>query len=1036
MVAEATGPSGAAVTYSLPTATDSADPNPTVRCSPASGTTFPLGTTSVTCTATDVSGNSSTATFAVKVQDTTPPMLSSPANITRDATSDSGAMVSYSNPTPTDAVDSSPTVSCSPASGSTFPIGITTVVCTATDARSNSSQAAFTITVLDTPTLIAGKVTQVDGITPIAGAVIQVYEGAVGVGTATTNSSGDYGIEIPPSSGTGPSSELINISTRAYVETGNGLTIAGFIIEGTDPMTVLIRTTGPGLAASGVTDVLSNPNLQLYSGQIVAQNDDWQTTDPLCAGPVIACGDAQDIIATGLAPTGGPLESALLVTLPPGLYSALMRGASSDPTGIGLIEVFDIAPASSSKLVNISTRAYVKLGEGGTIAEFIIQGNDLMTVLIRTTGPGLAAFGLSDVLPDPDLKLYSGQTVVAQNDDWQTTDPLCAGPVIACGDAQDIIATGLDPCAVTPTGCTLESALLVTLPPGTYTAQMRGAGSDPTGIGLIGVFDRNFTDLSAGRAPSSTYTVLASAAGYATQNRTGVTVTDRTTTTVDFGLGAPPNTSGIGADGWSPKVRWVSGGSNITGIHLSLLPDGNLLALGPKTFKMVPTPLGQPLPAEITVTDMSNQVPYEVAGDSLYCSGHTLLEDGVFFAAGGISGQSGLPYAVTYNNNTLGLWTRIQNYMAGLGDTPSVGPRRWYPAVTRLADSRVLVTAGRDYWWGFTSENRSVEIFDPASATWSLVSSHSNSPQEIFNFDYSHVFQLPGQIGGSDVIMFGEDGYPVLFSTSTGAWNVRPAHRPPGAPVLSNFGTSSVMLPIRVNDGEWGYSNGSILMASGSHYTDYEQNIDIYDPVQNSWLPSVNMGIRRHHPSTVLLPDGRILMAAGHNDNSIPTGYAQYIDPINGFKVHWSQSAFSESRGYHTVTLLLPDGRVLVGGGNDGGTAGNEKTDFRYFYPDYFDGPRPQILSFPAQLDYNSPYMVTWQSATPVSEAVLMGVGSMTHSIDFNQRYIQLRIQDSTDGSTTFLAPPNSMVAPPGYYLLFILDQDRRPSIGKIVQLR
>ena len=243
-------------------------------------------------------------------------------------------------------------------------------------------------------------------------------------------------------------------------------------------------------------------------------------------------------------------------------------------------------------------------------------------------------------------------------------------------------------------------------------------------------------------------------------------------------------------------------------------------------------------------------------------------------------------------------------------------------------------------------------------------------------------------------------------------------------------------MPIRLNDFEWGYTNGSILLAGGSHGTDYEESVDVYDPVLNSWR-ELDMGIGRHHPSTVLLPDGRILIVAGHNNdaNSIPTGYAQYIDPANDFQVSWSQSAFDEVRGYHTVTLLLPDGRVLVGGGNPGGGAGNEKTDFRYFYPDYFDGQRPEITSFPAQLDYNSSNTVTWQNATSVSEVVLVGMGSMTHSIDFNQRHVQLLIQGSTNDTTTFQAPPNGMVAPPGYYILYILDQNRKPSIGKIVRL-
>jgi hypothetical protein len=148
---EATGPAGAVVTYAPPGAVDNRDPDPIVQCNPSSGSTFPLGTTSVTCTATDDAGNSDQGSFMVRVQDTTPPVLAGkPADRTVEATSASGAVVAYVSPTATDAVDVDPTVSCEPASGATFPIGTTTVTCTATDDAGNSRAATFQVTVADT----------------------------------------------------------------------------------------------------------------------------------------------------------------------------------------------------------------------------------------------------------------------------------------------------------------------------------------------------------------------------------------------------------------------------------------------------------------------------------------------------------------------------------------------------------------------------------------------------------------------------------------------------------------------------------------------------------------------------------------------------------------------------------------------------------------------------------------------------------------------------------------------------------------------
>lgn len=146
MVAAASA-SGAVVAYSPPTATDAADPSPTVTSTPISGSVFPIGTTIVTCAATDASGNIATGAFRVTVKDMTPPVLSCPPDLVIAATSVSGAVVAYPPPTATDTVDPSPAVTSTPASGSAFPIGTTTVTCTATDASGNMASAAFTVTV-------------------------------------------------------------------------------------------------------------------------------------------------------------------------------------------------------------------------------------------------------------------------------------------------------------------------------------------------------------------------------------------------------------------------------------------------------------------------------------------------------------------------------------------------------------------------------------------------------------------------------------------------------------------------------------------------------------------------------------------------------------------------------------------------------------------------------------------------------------------------------------------------------------------------
>ena len=289
-------------------------------------------------------------------------------------------------------------------------------------------------------------------------------------------------------------SQIGNISTRGFVGTGANVKIGGFILEGFEPKTVLIRAQGPSLVDFGVTGVLANPTMHLYFGStVIAQNNDWQNTDPMCLPPAVSCGGSAEIIATGLDPctaatTGCTLDSAIYITLPPGNYTAIVSGVGGG-TGVGLVGVFDVDTENRfTTLSNISTRGFVGTGPDVQIAGFIIAGNTQETVLVRAQGPSLVDFGVTGVLANPTMQLYSGSTVIAQNNDWQNTDPMCLPPAVSCGGSAEIIATGLDPCTAATTGCTLDSAIYIILPPGNYTAIVSGVGGG-TGVGLVGMFD-------------------------------------------------------------------------------------------------------------------------------------------------------------------------------------------------------------------------------------------------------------------------------------------------------------------------------------------------------------------------------------------------------------------------------------------------------------------------------------------------------------------------------------------------------------------
>lgn len=536
------------------------------------------------------------------------------------------------------------------------------------------------------------------------------------------------------------------------------------------------------------------------------------------------------------------------------------------------------------------------------------------------------------------------------------------------------------------------------------------------------------------------------------------------------------------ADSWSNTINLRSGSNYLPPIHASLLPNGKILMNGKSTptliaassgpalldFMFTPTPVGQSLPTESYATIVSAPLEIPPPGvvappwqyfDALLCAGHAYMNDGTLFTAGGTRliqntassslYDMGLGYATKYNPLTSS-WTKVSSPMLGTG-TISSSSLRWYPTVTHLGDSRMLVTAGTELLVASLGQyyiNRSVEAYNPSSNSWQVLSTHSESPAEIWNRDYTHVSQLPRKFFGSDILMFGEYGIPVFMNlnpTSTPKWFVSTSKRPDTQTgQSSNYSASSVLLPLRANDGDMGYANGSMLIAGGLFNSSHETNIDVYDPSTDSWKPRIDSGTHRHHPATVILPDARIAIIGGWNlTNDTTVGQVQYVDPLNNFSLAQGASNMTEVRGYHTSAVLLPDGRVFVGGGKDNASSlGGERGDFRYLSPDYMFKPRPAIWAASSStIKYGQNFWVLWNSSTTVNDVALVSLGSMTHSFDENQRYVQLKFYGnvtSTWPNTQYAvvqAPLTPEIAPQGYYMIFVLDQQRVPSQAGIIKL-
>lgn len=284
--------------------------------------------------------------------------------------------------------------------------------------------------------------------------------------SATFNGEEDiYYVRVAP-----PSERLLNISTRAQVQTGDNRLIAGFIITGTDPKKVIIRGIGPSLGA--IPGVLADPVLELHQGNAtLATNDNWKTRSD---------GSSQqaEVEATTIPPSND-LESAIVATLNPGDYTAILAGKNG-ATGVGVVEVYDLGPAANSELGNISTRGFVGLNNDVMIGGLIIGGGDAdgkATVLVRALGPSLANSGVPNPLPDPFLELHnSNGAILATNDNWKIND-----------QSQQSQESQIRSTTVPPAN-DLECAVVATLSPGNYTAVVQGRNGG-TGAGLVEVYN-------------------------------------------------------------------------------------------------------------------------------------------------------------------------------------------------------------------------------------------------------------------------------------------------------------------------------------------------------------------------------------------------------------------------------------------------------------------------------------------------------------------------------------------------------------------
>ena len=308
---------------------------------------------------------------------------------------------------------------------------------------------------------------------PIAGATAATYA-AMAAGSYTVSVTNAVATAVSNPALVGSGSRLINVSTRADVQTGGGIAIAGFVITGpaSESKQVLIRGVGPALSAFSVSGALASPTITLLdgSGAAIASNTGWSTNPNTAQIATVS----QQVGAFSLA--SGSADSVLLTSLAPGNYTVQLSGVGST-TGVALIEVYETNTSDPAQLSNISTRADVGTGGNIMIAGFVVLGTQPEKVLVRGVGPALGQFNVSGFLAQPSLTVFdSSGTQVATNTGWGTaSDPSQISSVEASVGAFAL-----------PSG-SADCALILTLQPGNYTVQVAGANGT-TGVALAEVY--------------------------------------------------------------------------------------------------------------------------------------------------------------------------------------------------------------------------------------------------------------------------------------------------------------------------------------------------------------------------------------------------------------------------------------------------------------------------------------------------------------------------------------------------------------------
>jgi galactose oxidase-like protein len=455
-----------------------------------------------------------------------------------------------------------------------------------------------------------------------------------------------------------------------------------------------------------------------------------------------------------------------------------------------------------------------------------------------------------------------------------------------------------------------------------------------------------------------------------------------------------------------------------------------------------------------------------LAPANIWCGGQVVLPDGrVLFAGGNLSnptgdqspaagrGFKGARWVFTFDPWTE-TWTR----------QPDMAHGRWYPSLVTLDDGTVLILGGWDES-GRQVNDQDIELFTPGAGGVVGVRNVGQLPAERSGLSlYPHLFLLPETTlagwGGGKVLLAGRAKWDTaiidtraIATTGRVGWRQLPPldqQREWGTAVLDPGGpdgSTSVTLVSGTESSDGSYTTDAT--ASGMPPTPTSVRIDLNDPgfAATDWNPKWNPWViaprlvhGRAQFNTVLLPDGSQISLGGGfglKDGSMyadPVTQSELLDPGAGA---WRGIGVeADSRTYHSTAVLLPDGRVLSAGDDrEEHRAASARSAQIYSPPYLFRGARPSVGSAPASAGYAAPFRVETPDAASITRAVLVRPGAVTHTTDMDQRLIQLQVAARDGGSLTLQGPGGPSLAPPGYYMLFLLNARGVPSVARFIRL-